>query len=151
MKMADKFVVAADRDTVWKFITEPDNFVKLIPDLQKYEKVDATSFKTVFKIGLGMIKGSLNMAFKYEELNPPTSLKISGKGSGMQSTADLSLQLQLNPVAEGTEVSWSADLIVGGLVASVGSRLMESTTKAKVKELVEGLKKELEKPARKKK
>ncbi|MCS6769625.1 MAG: carbon monoxide dehydrogenase subunit G [Candidatus Caldarchaeum sp.] len=151
MKIADKFVVAADRDTVWKFVTNPDNFVKLIPDLQKYEKVDEANFKTVFKIGLGMIKGNLNMAFKYEELNPPSSLRIVGKGSGIQSTADLNLLLQLNPSDGGTEISWSADILVGGLVASVGSRLMESTTKTKVREIVEGLKRELEKPSKKKK
>jgi len=151
LKIADKFTVAAERDTVWKFVTDPDKFIKLIPDLQRYEKVDERNFKTVFKVGLGMIKGTINMAFKYEELNPPSNLKIVGRGSGMQSTADLTLQLQLNPVDGGTEVSWSADILVGGLVASVGSRLMESTTKSKVREIVEGLKRELEGGRKKKK
>ncbi len=150
MKISDRFTVAADREVVWKFITDPDNFIKLIPDLQKYEKVDERSFKAIFSVGLGMIKGNINMAFKYEELNPPSSLKIVGRGSGMQSTADLSLSLQLNPADGGTEIEWSADVFVGGLVASVGSRLMESVAKSKVKEVVEGLKRELEGSRKKK-
>jgi carbon monoxide dehydrogenase subunit G len=114
MKISDKFVVAADREKVYKFVTEPDNFIKLIPDVQKYEKVDERNFKTVFKIGLGMIKGNISMSFRYEELNPPSSVKVVGHGSGMQSTADLTISLNLNPVQDGTEVAWDADILVGG-------------------------------------
>jgi carbon monoxide dehydrogenase subunit G len=144
MKISDKFVVAADREKVYKFVTEPDNFIKLIPDVQKYEKVDERNFKTVFKIGLGMIKGNISMSFRYEELNHPSSVKVVGHGSGMQSTADLTISLNLNPVQNGTEVAWDADILVGGLVASVGSRLMESTTKSKIREIVENIKTALE-------
>ncbi|MCS6784440.1 MAG: carbon monoxide dehydrogenase subunit G [Candidatus Caldarchaeum sp.] len=151
MKLADKFTVAADRETVFKFITNPDSFTKLIPDVQKYEKIDERNFKVVFKIGLGMIKGTLNMAFKMEEVNAPEYVKVVGHGSGMQSTADLVLNLKLLPADGGTEVAWDADVVVGGMVASVGSRLMESTTKSKVREIVEGLKRELEGGKKKKK
>lgn len=151
MKLSDKFLVAADPETVFKFITSPDSFVKLIPDVQKYEKVDEKNFKVVFKIGLGMIKGSLNMAFKMEEVRVADFVKVVGHGSGMQSTADLVLNIKLTPADGGTEVAWEADVVVGGLVASVGSRLMESTTKSKVKEIVEGLKRELEAGKKKKK
>ncbi|GBC69782.1 hypothetical protein HRbin01_01486 [archaeon HR01] len=147
MRFEDKFVVKADREKVWKFVTNPKDFSKLIPDVQKFEVVDDRNFKATFKIGLGMIKGSINMAFRYEEMNPPSFLRISGRGSGMQSTADLNISLNFNPADGGTEVAWVADLVVGGLVASVGSRLMESTTKTKVREIVEGIKRELEKPA----
>ncbi|MEM0440287.1 MAG: carbon monoxide dehydrogenase subunit G [Candidatus Caldarchaeum sp.] len=151
MKLSDKFVVAADRAAVFKFVTDPDSFIKLIPDLQKYEKVDDRNFKVVFKIGLGMIKGTLNMAFKLEEVKEPEFVKVVGRGSGLQSTADLVLNLSLNQADGGTEVSWDADIVVGGLVASVGSRLLESTTKTKVREIVEGLKRELEGGKKKKK
>jgi carbon monoxide dehydrogenase subunit G len=89
------------------------------------------------------------MSFRYEELNPPSSVKVVGHGSGMQSTADLTISLNLNPVQNGTEVAWDADILVGGLVASVGSRLMESTTKSKVREIVENIKTALEGKKRK--
>ncbi len=150
MRFEDKFHVNADREKVWKFVTNPKDFSKLIPDIQKFDVVDEKQFKATFKIGLGMIKGSINMTFKYEEMNPPSFLRITGRGSGMQSTADLNISLHFTPADGGTDVAWSADLIVGGLVASVGSRLMESTTKTKVREIVEGLKRELEKGGSKK-
>ncbi|MCS7137493.1 MAG: carbon monoxide dehydrogenase subunit G, partial [Candidatus Caldarchaeum sp.] len=148
MKLSDKFVVAADREKVFRFVTDPDSFVKLIPDVQKYEKIDERNFKVAFKIGLGMIKGTLSMSFKMEEVRGSEFVKVVGHGSGMQSTADLVLNINLNQVDGGTEVAWDADVVVGGMVASVGSRLIESTTKTKVKEIVEGLKRELE-PAKK--
>ena len=151
MHFEDKFEVSAPLETVWKFVTNPDDFAKIIPDLQSYEVIDERQFKATFKIGLGMIKGTLNMNFRFEEMEPMSRVKVVGRGSGMQSTADLVINLNLQPSDGKTLVSWSADLNVGGLVASVGARLLESTTKKKVKEIVEGIQKVIEgKKARKK-
>ena len=150
MHFEDKFEVNASVETVWKFVTNPDDFAKIIPDLQSYEIIDEKQFKASFKIGLGMIKGTLNMTFKFEDMEPMTRVKVVGRGSGMQSTADLTINLNLQPSDGKTVVSWSADLNVGGLVASVGARLLESTTKKKVTEIVEGIRKVIEgKPTKK--
>jgi len=152
MHFEDKFEVNAPIEKVWKFITNPDDFAKIIPDLQTYEVIDERQFKASFKIGLGMIKGTINMNFRFEEMEEMSRLKVVGRGSGMQSTADLTINLNLQPSNGKTIVNWSADLTVGGLVASIGARMLESTTRTKVKEIVEGIQKVIEgKPTSKKK
>ncbi len=151
MHFEDKFEVQAPVETVWNFITSPKDFAKIIPDLQKFEIVDERQFKAAFKVGLGMIKGTINMTFKFEDMEPMTKMKVVGRGSGLQSTADLTIDLNLQPSDGKTLIAWSADLNVGGMVASVGARLLESTTKNKVKEIVEGIKKAIEKKPGKKK
>jgi Uncharacterized conserved protein len=39
-----------------------------------------------------------------------------------------------------TLIKWSADVQLGGLIASVGSRLIDSTAKKYIEKLVEGIK-----------
>ncbi len=145
MHFEDNFVVQSPLSTVWSFVTTPDEFVKTIPDLKKYERINATQFHAAFKLGLGMIKGTMNMQFSFSDLKPMNSLVIRGKGTGPQLSADVAISLALNTEAEKTKVTWSADVAITGVAASVGSRLIESTTKVKVKGIVQGIKIKLEK------
>ncbi|MEM0075381.1 MAG: carbon monoxide dehydrogenase subunit G [Conexivisphaerales archaeon] len=145
MHFEDKFEINASLDKVWSFITDPREFVKVIPDLQRQEIIDERRFSIEFKMGLGMIKGTVKMNMEFKELRPKAYIKLVGKGSGLQSTADLSIMLNLSTSDGKTLVNWSADLNVAGTVMSVGSRFIEPTTKSKVIEIVQGIKREVEK------
>ncbi|MDG6938780.1 MAG: carbon monoxide dehydrogenase subunit G [Nitrososphaerota archaeon] len=144
MHFEDRFVIAAPVDRVWQFITNPSDFVKAVPDLQRHEIKDDRHFSIDFKMGLGMIRGTIKMNFEFKELQPKSLIKLAGKGSGLQSTADLTITLNLAPHEAGTQVSWSADLIVAGTAMSIGARFIEPTTRAKVTEIVGGIKKAME-------
>jgi carbon monoxide dehydrogenase subunit G len=145
MHFEDNFIVQSPLSTVWHFVTTPNEFVKTIPDLKKYEKISETEFHASFKIGLGMIKGTMNMQFSFSDLKPMSSLVVRGRGTGPQLSVDILISLALNAEADKTKVAWFADVAIGGVAASVGSRLIESTTKTKVKEIVQGIKSKLEK------
>jgi uncharacterized protein len=141
----DNFLVQAPVSAVWRFVTTPNEFVQAIPDLKKYEKINDTEFLAAFKIGLGMIRGTMNMQFSFFDMKPMKSITIKGKGTGPQLSADVAISLALTAEGNETRVAWSADVAVGGVAASVGSRLIESTTKTKVREIVQGIKRKLEK------
>jgi len=143
MHFEDKFTVQAQSRAVWQFVTSPKQFVKIIPDVTEFAAVNEQEFKVAFKVGLGMVKGMMKMNFRFEDLEVPTSMKVKGRGVGLQSSADLMIALRLEPKDGETLVSWSADLVVGGLVASVGARLLQSTTERKIREIVEGIRREV--------
>lgn len=142
MHFEDSFVVNASPDRVWKFISTPSEFIKVIPDLQSHQIKDDKNFFVAFKMGLGMIRGTVNMNFRIDQAEPGKHLRLVGKGTGLQSTADLTIDLYLSPQDEGTMLRWSADLNVAGTIVGVGARFIEPVTKSKVKEIVEGVKRE---------
>lgn len=150
MRYEGSFDVPAKPPVVWKIITNPQKFAKAIPDLKSLTVKDPTSFLAEFKVKLGMVGGTIKMDFKFEELNEPHHLKVSGRGSGVQSTVDLKIDLNLAEKDTGSNISWVADLTVGGLVASIGARLIESVTKEKVNEIITKLKKVIEEEAKRK-
>jgi carbon monoxide dehydrogenase subunit G len=149
MHFEDHFTVKAPLPTTWKFVTTPDDFVKIIPDLTKYKKISDDDFETAFKMGLGMIKGTMNMRFKFSGKTPLNSVRLVGKGTGPQLAADISITLNLTEEGDSTNVRWTADVIITGVAASIGSRLIESTTKSKVNEMILGIKSKLESRQRK--
>ena len=146
MQFEDSFEVNAPVEKVWSFVTNPHDFTKIIPELISYEVLSEQEFKVQFRVGLGMISGVVNMTFRFEEMEELRRLKVSGKGTGLQSAAELVIELHLHPIENNgrTLVKWNANLQVKGVVVSIGERLLESTTKSKVKEIVEGIHRLLE-------
>ena len=139
MHFEDRFEVDAPVGDVWKFVTNPNDFAKVIPDLQKQVVVDDRRFSVDFRVGLGLIKGTMKMNFEFEEVKPESYVKLVGDGSGLQSAVNLIITLNLAPKDGRTSISWSADVTVTGTIMSMRSRFIEPTTKTKVVDIVRGI------------
>ncbi|MCS7117231.1 MAG: carbon monoxide dehydrogenase subunit G [Thaumarchaeota archaeon] len=145
MKFEGAFEVNAPPEQVFRVARDPMQFSKAIPDVKKVTVQDKDRFNVEFVISLGPIRGNMKVDFKYEESIPNSRVLVAGKGSGLQSTVNLRIDANIEPLDAGSRVKWTADLTVGGLIASVGGRLIESVTKDKVTEIINNLKKLVEK------
>ena len=144
MHFEGTFDIKASRQKVWDFISIPNNLAKCLPDLQKLEVVAPDRFKATVKAGVGFVKGTFNFEFTMLDMQPPTHAKLSGHGSGTGSTVDLDTVIDLSDLPDGTRMAWKADAKVGGLIASVGQRLLEGAAQKLVNNLFTCLKKQLE-------
>ena len=139
------FDIKAPRQKVWDFVSVPNNIAKCLPDLQKLEVIAPDHFKATVKAGVGFIKGTFNFEFKMFDMQPPTHAKLSAHGSGTGSTIDLETTMDLSYLPDGgTRMAWKADAKVGGLIASVGQRLLEGAAQKVVSSLFTCIKKQLE-------
>lgn len=148
MKFEGSFDLKAPPEVFFRVATDPNKFSKAIPDVKKVTVKDKDNFNVEFTISLGPIRGTMKVDFAYEKVEPNSFLSVVGKGSGLQSTVNVRIDAKVSPSSSGSKVDWSADLTVGGLVASVGGRLIESVTKDKVTQIIENLRKIVEKEAR---
>ncbi len=126
-------------EKVWRVLADPNKLSRAIPDLKKLELRDPQSFYAEFKMKVGLLSGTMNMLFSYTDLQEPRRLTVMGRGSGMQSTVDLRIDLDVSEEEGGSLVKWTADVTVGGAAASIGARVIEDLAKTKVRELVTNL------------
>jgi carbon monoxide dehydrogenase subunit G len=148
VRFEGSFDLKASPETFFKVATDPKKFSKAIPDVKKVTVKDQNNFNVEFTVSLGPIRGTMKLDFTYEKVEPYSFLSVVGKGSGLQSTVNVRIDAKVTPSSTGSKVDWAADLTVGGLVASVGGRLIESVTKDKITEIIENLRKIVEKEAR---
>lgn len=142
MRLEGSFEAPAPPQKIYNIVTDPKKIGKAIPDLRSLNIKTGQSFEAEFKIKLGILSGTMKMDFKYVELREPTHVILVGKGSGMQSTVDLKIDLEIVGKSDkASEVRWFSDVSLGGMAASLGSRIIEDLAKTKVKELVANLKK----------
>jgi carbon monoxide dehydrogenase subunit G len=119
--------IPAGLDTVWTFVTDPEKVGRCFPDVVDVTVHDATHFDAVVKVGVGPVRGKLNMKV---ELVPALSrrrieMKISGGGFG--SAVDMTAGADLVGADDGTTLlKWSGQAEARGPIAAVGGRVLDS-------------------------
>ncbi len=145
MHFDGSFEFPTERQKVYDFVTEPMKVTSIFPDVQDVKVIDANNFSLKAKVGISFIRGMMDVKMAITERNPPNSVKMHAKGNGLSSSVELdtSFTTEDSPTGKGTVVKWAADAKIAGLMASVGSRLMDAAAQKYVTEIIASLKEKL--------
>ncbi len=144
MELEGRFTVRAPRDRVWAFFNDPNALASCLSDPHELEVVDPDHIRGWVRSGVGFVKGTFTGSATIVERVPPERARIKAHGSGMGSAVDVEATLELSEAAGETTVRWTADVVLGGTIASVGARLLKGTVDKKGDEFFENARKKLE-------
>lgn len=129
MKIEGSADIQAPRDKVWAAFLDPEILAQALPGCEKLEAIGPNEYKATMKIGVAAIKGTFEGKVKLSDLEPPNRYRMAVEGSGGPGFVRGAAGMQLSDVDGGTRVSYDADVQVGGLIASVGQRMLGGVTK----------------------
>jgi len=129
MKIEGSADIPAARDRVWAAVLDPETLAKALPGCEKLDTIGDNEYKATMKVGVAAIKGTFEGKVKLSDLEPPHRYRMAVEGSGTPGFVRGSAGMQLSDVDGGTRVSYDADVQVGGLIASVGQRMLGGVTK----------------------
>ena len=130
MKMSGEEIIAADRATVWAALNDPDVLEACIPGCKSLEKRSDTELAATVSLGIGPVRANFDGEVELKDLNPPESYRLEGEGKGgVAGFASGGADVRLEEVPEGTRLTYEVDAKVGGKIAQVGARLIDSTAK----------------------
>jgi carbon monoxide dehydrogenase subunit G len=129
MKLEGSYEVPAPRKKVWDAFLDPKVLKQAIPGCEKLEAIGPDEYKATMKVGVGGVKGTFEGKVRLSEKNPSDSYKLAVEGSGGPGFIRGETVITLTDSGSGTKVSYTADLQVGGLIASVGQRMLGGVSK----------------------
>ncbi len=131
MKMTGEEVITAPRQAVWDALNDPEILKQAITGCQEIKKKSDTEFEAKVVAKVGPVKASFVGNVKLSKLNPPRSYVISGEGKGgVAGFAKGGATVRLSDTGDSaTKLSYDVDAQVGGKLAQIGSRLIDSTAK----------------------
>jgi len=128
MKLDGDREISATRELVYEALNDPDVLKDCIPGCESIERTSDTGFSAKVALKVGPVKAKFTGDVSLENLNPPASYSLVGKGKGgaagfASGRADVTLTEQ----ETGTLLSYTVDVEVGGKIAQLGSRLISGT------------------------
>jgi Uncharacterized conserved protein len=129
MKIEGTHDIPAPQDKVWAAFLDPSTLAKAIPGCEGLEEVAPGEYKAVMKVGVAAIKGTFEGRVKLMDLEPPHRYRMSVEGKGGPGFLRGEAKMALAPIDGGTRVAYDADAQVGGLIASVGQRMLGGVSK----------------------
>jgi carbon monoxide dehydrogenase subunit G len=131
MNISGERTIMASKDAVWAALNDVAVLQQCIPGCQSVEKVSDTEFTATVVLTIGPMKAKFNGKVTLSDLNPPDGCKITGEGQG--GIAGFGSGGAIVKLTEGegatTVLSYTAEAAVGGKIAQLGARLIESTAR----------------------
>ncbi len=144
MHLEGSFETPAARKLVWDFLLNPNEIAPCFPDLQSLEVRSPESFKAKVKVGISVVKGTMDFDFQITDKIPPSSAKLIGTGKGVGSSIEMQTTFTLEDLSSGTKVGWVADAKIVGIMAGLGTKLVDSTSSKMVTQILENLQSKLQ-------
>jgi len=127
MDMSGQRIIAADRETVWKHLNDPETLKACIPGCQELTGSPTEGFEAVVKQRVGPVSATFRGAVELSNVIAPESYTIIGEGKGgVAGFAKGGADVTLTVVPEGTELGYVVNAQVGGKIAQLGSRIVDS-------------------------
>jgi len=139
-------VLSAAPEQVWAVITDPAVLARTIPGCESLKQVGEGSYTMVVSAGVGAIRGKYAGEVRLSDLTFPSSYVMHASGSGGPGSVRATVQIKLAPSGDGTELTYSADAVVGGAVAGVGQRMITGVAKKMAGQFFSAVDRELIEP-----
>ncbi len=137
MKISGSYTVPIPRDEAYKLLQDPVILAKCMPGTDHLEKIGEDEYEMKMKMAIASFSGLFTGKVKIADAHPPDNFMLLVEGSGKVGFLKGSGLLNLTPQEGATEVKYEGDVQVGGTIAAVGQRLLESTSKMIIKKFFE--------------
>jgi carbon monoxide dehydrogenase subunit G len=131
MDMTGERLIPAPRAAVWDALNDVDVLKASIPGCQEITKHSDTELSAKVGLKIGPVSATFTGKVQLSDLDPPNGYTIGGEGNGgVAGFAKGGAKVRLAE-AEGnaTRLSYDVSAQVGGKIAQLGARLIDSTSK----------------------
>lgn len=128
MEMSGEYKIPASREAVWTALNDPEMLRNTIPGAESVDKIADDEFEAVARAKVGPVSARFKGKVKLTDIDPPNGYTISGEGNGgAAGFAKGSAVVRLRDEEGATVLSYQVNAQIGGKLAQIGQRFIDST------------------------
>jgi uncharacterized protein len=147
MKVQEEFVVAEPPDALWAFFEQVDRVARCVPGVEAVEVVDADNSRVRVTQAVGPMTATFDMKMRITARDPGRSMEftaigrsVRGAAGNVRSTNTVHLE---DADAGSTRVRLEGDVALGGMLGSVGQKVVAKQASKVTRSFAEALQAEL--------
>lgn len=140
MKLEGEYVFDGPREAVWELVRDPEVLATALPGTQSLEQVGENEYTGDMHVRIGPVAGVFSGRIVVSDEVPPESYTLAVDGRGAPGFGNGTGHVQLFEQDDGkTLMQYQGDMQVGGRLASVGQRLIDTASKSMIQQGLESL------------
>ena len=137
MKISGSYTLPFARVRVYQLLQDPQVLAQCMPGTDHLAKIGPDEYEMKMKMVIASIGGLFAGKVRLADQTPPEKFKLVVDGNGKIGFVKGEGVLTLEPQGESTDVKYEGEVQVGGTIASVGQRLLDTTAKLIIKKFFE--------------
>jgi carbon monoxide dehydrogenase subunit G len=138
MKLAGTYTFEAPQQIVWEALQNPTVLTSILPGCERLEEVGENQFEGQLDIRVGPVQGKFRGKMEMLDLVAPESFRLKINGQGTTGFVNASAKVDLEAAGDSTLIHYDSDAQVGGRIAGVGQRLLDSSARSIVQQSLDG-------------
>lgn len=140
MKVEGEYQFDGPREDVWELVRDPEVLATALPGTQSLDQVGDNEYEGAMNVRIGPVGGEFSGKVLISDEQPPESLTITLEGKGKPGFVKGSGDVNLIDQGDGTTLmKYEGELQIGGRLASVGQRLLDTTSKSMIRQGLDAL------------
>jgi len=145
MEMSKTKVIAARQSHVWAGLLDPQVLMACIPGCTEFTGSPEEGFKATVVQKVGPVKATFRGTVRLSEIDAPNGVRLEGDGNGGPAGfCRGGANVRLVPKNDSTEIAYDVDAKIGGKLAQLGSRVIDSFARKMADRFFENFQKEIE-------
>jgi carbon monoxide dehydrogenase subunit G len=130
---------------VWELVRDPEVLATALPGTQSLEQVGENEYEGTMNVRIGPVAGAFSGRIVVSNEVAPESCTLSVEGKGKPGFVKGTGNVHLLDRGDGTTLmKYEGEMQIGGRLASVGQRLIDTASKSMIRQGLDALNKALE-------
>lgn len=143
MRIEGDYVFHASRQAVYDLLQNPDALEKAMPGATTLTRVDDDTYAAEVDVRVGTVGGTFTGTVSVREKRPHDHFVLIVEGNGAAGFLQGEGTIDLEDTDEGTRILYAGETKVGGRVAQVGQRLIQSVARKMINSGLSSLEEQL--------
>jgi carbon monoxide dehydrogenase subunit G len=127
VKVQESFVIAQDPDRLWEFFEQVDQVAACVPGVESVEIIDDENSKVRVTQAVGPMTATFELKMRITERVPQELMQFTAVGRAVRGAAGnirTTNTVRLAAVENGTRVDLESELALGGVMGSLGQKVV---------------------------
>ena len=124
MKLQATVTLPVSRERLWELLLTPAELQQCLPGCERLTQVGPDTYDATLTIGAAAVRGTYTGRLQILDQNPPSRCRLLIEGAVTPGFVRGEAVVLLGEDPAGTTLAIDADARVGGLIASVGQRML---------------------------